>query len=59
MKIHLVPEMIVDLGNKATDRSIVQHIRDNYIMRLEAIRDYCNSVLEKNNNNVSDYRRKK
>lgn len=46
-KIHFVPQPVIDIAESlATTKQ--EHIRVNYIARLEAIRDYCNSALDKN-----------
>ena len=48
-KIHLVPQPVIDCAeNLATTRQ--EHLKHSYIMRLEAIRDYCEDVLKKANN---------
>ena len=65
-KIHLVPQAVIDCvqGLSNTKQS---NLRVNYVMRLEAIRDYCDQALKSasdkpslsNNNNASHSRRKK
>ena len=46
-KLHLVPQVILDVGASAlvTHRSGWQ--QDNYIMRLEAVVEYCQDIIEK------------
>ena len=44
-KIHLVPPIIIDIAqNIATTKQ--ENLRINYIMRLEAIREYCDEILK-------------
>lgn len=44
-KIHLVPQAIIDcVQGLATTKQ--DNLRLNYIMRLEAIRDYCDYALK-------------
>lgn len=43
--LHLVPPIVIDLADKLSNNNIVEHERINYEMRLEAIRDYCTTVL--------------
>jgi hypothetical protein len=44
-KIHLIPQPVIDCveGLKTTPQ---EHMRLNYIVRLEAIRDYCDQALK-------------
>lgn len=47
-KIHLVPQAVVDcVEHLATTKQ--DNLRLNYIMRLEAIRDYCDQALKASN----------
>ena len=45
-RIHLVPPNVLDCGENllTTKHETSQY---NYMVRLEAIRDYCDSVLDK------------
>lgn len=45
-KIHFVPQPVIDIAESLANTK-QEHIRVNYITRLEAIRDYCNSILDK------------
>jgi len=48
--IDLVPQLIIDLAtNYATSNN--SNVKHNYMLRLEAIRDYCNLALNQNQNN--------
>lgn len=49
--LHLVPVNIVDLVEKLNDPNIHENERNNYIIRIETIRDYCASALAKNHSN--------
>lgn len=43
-KIHLIPQPVIDCAeNLRTTHQ--EHMRLNYIVRLEAIRDYCEQAL--------------
>ena len=53
-KIHLVPQVVIDCAEGAVNTK-QDNLRLNYIMRLEAIRDYCDEVIKKTEN---DKRRK-
>jgi len=46
VKIHLVPQPVIDCAENLKNNNH-EHLRLNYIMRLEAIRDYCDQVLKK------------
>lgn len=44
-KIHLIPQPVIDcVENLRTTKQ--EHMRLNYIVRLEAIRDYCDQALK-------------
>ena len=44
-KVHLVPQAVIDVvQNLSTTKQ--DNLRLNYIMRLEAIRDYCDYALK-------------
>jgi hypothetical protein len=44
-KIHLVSQVVIDCADNIFNPSNNAHVRDTYLMRIEAIRDYCNEVL--------------
>ena len=44
---HLVPVNVIDLAVKANDTSLRENERNNYILRLEAIRNYCELAAKK------------
>lgn len=46
---HLVPVNIVDLANKLSDKTIRENERNNYLLRLEAVREYCSVAINKHN----------
>ena len=48
-KIHLVPQVVIDCAEGAVNTK-QDNLRLNYIMRLEAIRDYCDEVIKKTEN---------
>ena len=44
--LHNVPQIVIDCAeNLLTSKQ--DHMRQNYIMRLESIRDFCDSVIKK------------
>ena len=43
--LHLVPVNVIDLVDKINDNSIRDSERNNYILRLESIRDYTTMCL--------------
>jgi DNA-directed RNA polymerase specialized sigma54-like protein len=45
-KIHMVPQIVIDCAENLMNTKI-DHMRDNYTLRLEAIRDYCNEALKR------------
>lgn len=46
VKIHFVPQLVQDIAANAQKADKDFH-RDTYVMRLEAIRDYCDNVIKK------------
>ena len=51
--LHLVPINVQDLIEKMLDKNIKENEHYNYILRVEAIREYCDEALRKNNNKIS------
>jgi hypothetical protein len=51
--LHLVPVNVQDIAEKLAQKYISENERSNYILRLEAIRDYCEDALRKSNNKIS------
>ena len=47
-KIHLVPQVVIDCVQGLTSTK-QDNLKLNYIMRLEAIRDYCDESIRKHN----------
>lgn len=43
--LHLVPANVIDLTDKIGDTNIRENERNNYVLRLEAIRDYTTMCL--------------
>jgi hypothetical protein len=46
-KIHLIPQVVIDCAENFKTTK-VEHMRENYLSRLEAIRDYCDQVIKSN-----------
>lgn len=46
---HLIPINVIDLVEKLNESKINENERNNYIHRLEAIRDYCDISIKKAN----------
>jgi hypothetical protein len=42
---HMIPVNIIDLVNKLNDKTVKQNELQNYIHRIEVIRDYCINSL--------------
>jgi hypothetical protein len=47
-KIHLVPQAVIDVA-QGLNNTKQDNLKLNYIMRLEAIRDYCDAALKTSN----------
>lgn len=43
--LHLVPANVIDLVDKINDNNIRENERNNYVLRLEAIREYTTLCL--------------
>ena len=43
--LHLLPAIVIDLVDKINDTNIRENERNNYLLRLEAIRDYTTASL--------------
>lgn len=48
--MHMVPQVVVDCAENIFNPVNNAHMRDAYVMRIEAIRDYCNEMLQKSSN---------
>lgn len=57
MNEHLVPVVILDLGNQLLGDKNSSFTRDSLIQRLEAIRNYCDKVLQKHEQQKSLFRK--
>ena len=44
-RIHLVPQVVIDCADNLRS-SKVDHMRESYLSRIEAIREYCDEVLK-------------
>lgn len=44
---HLIPINIIDIVERLNDSNIRDNERNNYIHRLEVIRDYCDMAIKK------------
>ena len=47
-KLHLIPQVIIDCAQSLSTTK-QDNLRLNYIIRLEAIRDYCDEAIRKHN----------
>ena len=55
--LHLVPANVMDLVDKINDPSLRENERNNYILRLETIRDYttvCLNTYSRDKNSFSN-----
>lgn len=50
-KIHLVPQAVIDVAQGLFSTK-QDNLKMNYIVRIEAIREYCDEVLKTVNNPV-------
>lgn len=50
---HLIPINVLDIIEKVNDPKTNENEKNNYIHRLEAIRDYCDAAIKKALQNVS------
>jgi len=50
--MHLVPPSVTDIVEKINSPTAHPNEKMNYLMRLEAIRDYAISAITKHNTNV-------
>lgn len=48
---HLIPPILIDLAEKYNSPSVRENEKINYILRFEAIRDYCSNIINKHNTN--------
>ncbi len=44
---HMVPPIVVDIGEAVCNNALQSHIKENYIQRLEAIIDYSQAIINK------------
>ena len=51
--LHLVPQVVLDIAESMMNNNIRENEHQNYVIRIEAIRDFCAEVLIKNNKNNS------
>jgi hypothetical protein len=54
--LHLIPINVIDIVEKLNAQGIRESERNNYLLRLEAIRDYCEDAINKNNKPVKNTR---
>jgi len=53
--LHLVPNNIQDIVEQLQNPTVRENERANYVLRLEAIRDFCEAAIKKS----ADDKRKK
>jgi hypothetical protein len=59
--LHLVPAIVIDLVDKINDNITRENEKNNYVLRLEAIREYTNVCLatySKNKNSFLNTKKK-
>lgn len=56
---HLIPPSVLDIVDKYNSPLAQENEKMNYILRLEAIRDFCEEVLKKNDQQNFLYVKKK
>lgn len=57
--LHLVPANVIDIVEKLNKKNVFYNEEQNYLLRLEAIRDYCNDAIGKANNKNVLFTKKK
>ena len=57
--LHLVPVSVQDIVEKLANKDMRENERMNYVLRLEAIRDYCDVALKKSHNPVKIFTNRK
>lgn len=50
--LHLVPPSVVDIVERLHSPIAHENEKNNYVLRLEAIRDYCSDVITKQNQKI-------
>lgn len=53
---HLIPPSVVDIVDKLSSPIAHENEKMNYVLRLEAIRDYCSTVLVKYNQQTNSFK---
>jgi hypothetical protein len=46
-KVHMIPQVILDIYDSIQREKSNQFVRDNHVLRLEAIHEFCEKALEK------------
>ena len=57
--LHLVPANVLDLIDKINDNNIKENERNNYVLRLEAIRDYTIVCLNTHSRDKASFNNRK
>jgi hypothetical protein len=57
--LHLVPANVIDLVDRINDNNIRENERNNYILRLEAIRDYTTVCLNSYSRDKTSFNNRK
>lgn len=58
--LHLVPAIVIDIVERLNNNTVHKNEEMNYVMRLEAIRDYCSIAINKHNSSKPiDYSKNK
>lgn len=57
--LHLVPANVIDLVDKINDKTIRENEKNNYILRLETIRDYTTTILNTHSRDKNSFFNKK
>ena len=50
-KIHLIPQAVIEVAQGIANTK-QDNLRMNYVMRLEAIKEYCDEILKTTNNST-------
>lgn len=52
---HLIPINVIDIVEKLNKEGVRENEKLNYLMRLEAIKDYCIQAINKVNNQKNNH----
>jgi hypothetical protein len=57
--LHLIPPSVIDIAEKYSSPIAQQNEKMNYILRLEATRNFCDEIIKKHNDQNMIFAKKK